>query len=189
VQGMQFDRGYLSPHFVTNQRIDDRRTRAALLLIYEKRSPPAKTAPLWNDLQQKEPLLIIAEDIEAMPSPRSCQQVEGRHPGLRRQGPRLRRSPQGMLEDIATLTNGRAIFRIWAFSSTASSSKTWAAPRRSASTRKTPRSRIAATRSRRRPRRNDSPRKSTRPQRYDREKLSRAAGLAAAGPDQGWCGH
>ena len=66
VEGMQFDRGYLSPNFITNP--DDMLVELdkALILVYEdKISSIQKLVPLLEKVQQaKKPLFIIAEDIE-----------------------------------------------------------------------------------------------------------------------------
>src|SRR5207248_6601120 len=66
VQGMQFDRGYLSPHFVTNQDQVICELENPYILIYEEKISSAKSLiPLLETIsQKKEPLLIIAEDIE-----------------------------------------------------------------------------------------------------------------------------
>jgi len=66
VQGMQFDRGYLSPHFVTNQDQMICELDNPYILIYEEKIGSAKNLiPLLETIsKKKEPLLIIAEDIE-----------------------------------------------------------------------------------------------------------------------------
>src|SRR5437868_877909 len=66
VQGMQFDRGYLSPHFVTNQETVTAELENPYILIYEEKISSAKSLiPLLETIsKKKEPLLIIAEDIE-----------------------------------------------------------------------------------------------------------------------------
>src|SRR4029079_14928916 len=66
VQGMQFDRGYLSPHFVTNLESVTCELENPYILIYEEKISSVKTlVPLleWI-IKKKEPLLIIAEDLE-----------------------------------------------------------------------------------------------------------------------------
>ncbi len=93
---MQFDRGFLSPHFVTNQEEQTVEFEKALVLIHEEKISSAKSlVPLLESVSQaNKPLLIIAEDIEGealatlvVNKMRSILNV------LRRQGPRLRRSP------------------------------------------------------------------------------------------------
>src|SRR5438874_496933 len=66
VQGMQFDRGYLSPHFVTNQESMTCELDNPFILIYEDKISSAKALiPLLEAIsKRKEPLLIISEDIE-----------------------------------------------------------------------------------------------------------------------------
>src|SRR6202035_884098 len=66
VQGMQFDRGYLSPHFVTNQGTVICELENPYILIYEEKIGSAKNLiPLLETIsRKKEPLLIIAEDLE-----------------------------------------------------------------------------------------------------------------------------
>ena len=66
VEGMQFDRGYLSPHFVTDPESMEAVFEKALVLVHEdKISNVAKLVPLLEKISKaKRPLLIIAEDIE-----------------------------------------------------------------------------------------------------------------------------
>ncbi|MCA9277459.1 MAG: chaperonin GroEL, partial [Phycisphaerales bacterium] len=66
VEGMQFDRGFLSPHFVTNeQEVTVELDNCYVLLFEEKISTNKKLIPLLESLiKAKRPLLIIAEDVE-----------------------------------------------------------------------------------------------------------------------------
>src|SRR6476620_11014306 len=66
VEGMQFDRGYLSPNFITNPDDLTVEFEKPLILIYEdKISAAAKLIPLLEKVQKaKKPLMIIAEDVE-----------------------------------------------------------------------------------------------------------------------------
>src|SRR5205823_5714939 len=66
VEGMQFDRGLLSPNFITNPDDMTAELEKVFILIYEdKISSAAKLIPLLEKIQKgKKPLLIIAEDIE-----------------------------------------------------------------------------------------------------------------------------
>src|SRR5262245_42279909 len=66
VQGMQFDRGFLSPHFVTNQETVKAELDNPYILIYEEKIGSAKNLiPLLETISKnKTPLLIIAEDVE-----------------------------------------------------------------------------------------------------------------------------
>src|SRR5262249_48252567 len=66
VEGMEFDRGYLSPHFVTNQdKMVCELQNPFILILEEKISTLTKILPILEKvLQTKRPLLIIAEDVE-----------------------------------------------------------------------------------------------------------------------------
>src|SRR5260370_32187988 len=66
VEGMQFDRGYLSPYFVTNPATMEAVLEDAYILIYEKKISSVKDlVPVLEKVAQSgRPLLIIAEDIE-----------------------------------------------------------------------------------------------------------------------------
>src|SRR5438477_919328 len=114
VQGMQFDRGYLSPHFVTNQESVTVELENPYILIYEEKISTAKSLiPLLETIsKQKEPLLIIAEDIEG---DALATLVLNKLKGILQVGavkaPGYGDRRKAMLEDIATLTGGRAIFK------------------------------------------------------------------------------
>ena len=98
VEGMQFDRGYLSPYFVTNAEkmiveLDD-----PYILLHEKKLPGVQAIlPLLEAVVQSgRPLLIIAEDIEGEGARHAGgQQAARRSQGRGGEGARLRRSPQG----------------------------------------------------------------------------------------------
>ena len=66
VEGMQFDRGFLSPHFVTDQDEQTVELENCLILIYEEKISNAKNlVPLLEAIcKAGKPLLIIAEDVE-----------------------------------------------------------------------------------------------------------------------------
>ena len=66
VEGMQFDRGFLSPHFVTNQDEQSVEFEKALILIHEDKISSAKNLiPLLEAVSKSgKPLVIIAEDVE-----------------------------------------------------------------------------------------------------------------------------
>ena len=114
VEGMQFDRGFLSPHFVTNQdevtvEFDD----CYVLLFEEKISTNKKMIPLLEAASKSsKPLLIIAEDIDGealatlvVNKMRGILQVAAvKAPGY---GDRRK----AILGDIATLCGGQAIFK------------------------------------------------------------------------------
>src|SRR5690242_8460743 len=66
VEGMQFDKGYLSPHFVTDPQTMEAVLEDAYILIYEKKISSARdlVPPLSKVAEQGKPMLIIAEDVE-----------------------------------------------------------------------------------------------------------------------------
>ena len=98
VQGMQFDRGFLSPHFVTNQEAVTVELDNPYILIYEEKITSAKSLiPLLETIsKKKEPLLIIAEDLEGDAlATLVVNKLKGILQVWRGEGTRLRRSPQG----------------------------------------------------------------------------------------------
>src|SRR6184192_1182050 len=112
VEGMQFDRGYLSPYFVTDPERMECVLEDPLILIHEKKISSLKDLlPVLERVAQSgKPLLVIAEDLEGealatlvVNKLRGTLKVAGvKAPGY---GDRRK----AMLEDIAILTNGRAI--------------------------------------------------------------------------------
>src|ERR1700752_1341266 len=112
VEGMRFDRGYLSPYFVTDPERMECVQEDALVLIHEKKISVMKDMlPLLEQVARSgKPLLIIAEDIEGealatlvvrkLRGTLHCAAVKAPGFGDRR---------KAMLEDIATLTGGKAI--------------------------------------------------------------------------------
>jgi chaperonin GroEL len=112
VEGMQFDRGYLSPYFVTDPERMECVLEEALILIYEKKLSVMKDMlPLLEQVARAgKPLLIIAEDLEGealatlvvnkLRGTLACCAVKAPGFGDRR---------KATLEDIATLTGGKAI--------------------------------------------------------------------------------
>ncbi|MBL8041252.1 MAG: chaperonin GroEL [Chthonomonas sp.] len=112
VEGMQFDRGYISPYFVTDPERMEAVLENPLILIHEKKiSSAADLLPfLEKAAQTRKPILIIAEDIDGdalatvvLNKIRGVLQVAAvKAPGF---GDRRK----AMLEDIATVTKGRFI--------------------------------------------------------------------------------
>jgi chaperonin GroEL len=112
VEGMQFDRGYLSPYFVTDPERMEAVLEDALILIHEKKISVMKDMlPLLEQVARAgRPLLIIAEEVEGealatlvvnkLRGTLSCCAVKAPGFGDRR---------KAMLQDIATLTGGKAI--------------------------------------------------------------------------------
>src|SRR6516162_5717917 len=114
VQGMQFDRGYLSPHFVTNQEAVVTELDNPYILIYEEKISSAKSLiPLLETIsKKKEPLLIIAEDVEGDAlATLVLNKLKGILQVCAVKAPGYGDRRKAMLEDIATLTGGRAIFK------------------------------------------------------------------------------
>ncbi len=113
VEGMQFDRGYLSPYFVTDPQKMECELEDPYILIYEKKISSNKdlVPVLERVLNTGRPILLIAEDIDGealatlvinkLRGTFKCAAVKAPGYGDRR---------KAMLEDIAVLTGGRAIF-------------------------------------------------------------------------------
>jgi chaperonin GroEL len=112
VEGMQFDRGYLSPYFVTDSDRMECVLENPLILLHEKKiSNLREMLPLLENVAKRgQPLVIIAEDVEGealatlvvnkLKGTFSCCAVKAPGFGDRR---------KAMLEDIAVLTGGRVI--------------------------------------------------------------------------------
>ena len=112
VEGMQFDRGYLSPYFVTDPERMECTLEDARILIHEKKISSMKDLlPLLEQIAKMgKPLVIIAEDVEGealatlvvnkLRGTLQCAAVKAPGFGDRR---------KAMLEDIATLTGGKVI--------------------------------------------------------------------------------
>ncbi|MEM7455627.1 MAG: chaperonin GroEL [Planctomycetota bacterium] len=113
VEGMQFDRGYLSPYFVTDPGSMTAELEDAYVLVFEKKISNIKDlVPLLEQVvQQGKPLLIIAEDVDGealatlvinrLRGTFNCCAVKAPGYGDRR---------KAMMEDIAILTGGTAVF-------------------------------------------------------------------------------
>ena len=98
VEGMQFDRGYVSPYFVTDPDRMEAVLDDALILIHDKKVSTMKDLlPILEKVAQMgRPLLIIAEDVEGEALATLVVNKPARHPArVRRQGPGLWRPPQG----------------------------------------------------------------------------------------------
>ena len=114
VQGMQFDRGYLSPHFVTNQEDVTVEFENANILIYEDKISNAKDlVPLLETFYKKnEPLVIIAEDIEGDAlATLVLNKLKGILKVVAVKAPGYGDRRKAMLEDIAILTGGKPMFK------------------------------------------------------------------------------
>ena len=114
VEGMQFDRGYLSPHFVTDPDRMETVLNRPLILIYEEKISSAKNlVPLLENISKgSRPLLIVAEDVDGealatlvvnkLRGILQCCAVKAPGYGDRR---------KAMLDDIAILTGGEAVMK------------------------------------------------------------------------------
>ena len=114
VEGMQFDRGYLSPHFVTDTDDQTVRLDDALVLVYEEKISTAKSlVPLLEAVsKQSKPLLIVAEDIEGEAL---ATLVVNKMRGILKvcavKAPGYGDRRKAMLGDIATLTQATAVYK------------------------------------------------------------------------------
>ncbi len=114
VEGMQFDRGYLSPNFVTDQDNMVCELEKALVLIFEdKISSVQQLVPLLEKIQEaKKPLLIIAEDIEGEAlATLVVNKLRGVLNICAVKAPGYGDRRKAMLEDLAVLTGGQAIMK------------------------------------------------------------------------------
>jgi chaperonin GroEL len=114
VEGMQFDRGFLSPNFITNPDDMTVELEKAFVLVYEdKISSAAKLIPLLEKIQKgKKPLLIIAEDIEGEAlATLVVNKLRGILNVAAVKAPGYGDRRKAMLEDIAILTGGTAIMK------------------------------------------------------------------------------
>src|SRR3712207_1729573 len=114
VQGMQFDRGFLSPHFVTNPEQVRVELENPYILIYEEKISSAKSlVPLLETVFKRNvPLLILAEDVEGDAlATLVVNKIKGGLKVCAVKAPGYGDRRKAMLEDIATLTGGRAIFK------------------------------------------------------------------------------
>ena len=112
VEGMQFDKGYLSPHFVTDVQAMEADLEDAYVLIHEKKLSNAKDmiAILGKIADSGKSLLIIAEDIEGEAlATLVVNKLRGILKVCAVKAPGFGDRRKAMLEDIATLTGGRAI--------------------------------------------------------------------------------
>ncbi|MFN9947635.1 MAG: chaperonin GroEL [Planctomycetota bacterium] len=114
VKGMQFDRGYLSPHFVTNAEDMTVDLRDCYVLVHEdKLSSVRPLLPLLEKLKESnKPLLIIAEDIEGEAlATLVVNKLRGILKVCAVKAPGYGDRRKAMLQDIAILCGGEAIFK------------------------------------------------------------------------------
>jgi chaperonin GroEL len=112
VEGMQFDRGYLSPYFVTDPERMEVAFENAYVLINEKKISSMKNIlPLLEEISKSgRPLVIIAEDIEGEAlATLVVNKLRGTLQVAAVKAPGFGDRRKAMLQDIATLTSGKAI--------------------------------------------------------------------------------
>jgi chaperonin GroEL len=112
VEGMQFDRGYLSPYFITNAERMETVLEDAMVLIFDKKISTMKDliGVLEGVAKQGRPLLIIAEDVEGEAlATLVVNKLRGTIQVAAVKAPGFGDRRKAMLEDIATLTGGVVI--------------------------------------------------------------------------------
>jgi chaperonin GroEL len=112
VEGMQFDKGYLSPYFVTSADTMEARLEDAYVLIYEKKISSLKDLlPLLEKVAKiGKPLLIIAEDVEGEAlATLVVNKLRGTINVCAVKAPGFGDRRKAMLEDIAILTGGKCL--------------------------------------------------------------------------------
>ena len=112
VEGMRFDRGYLSPYFVTDPERMEAVYEDALILIHEKKISSMKDLlpVLENVAKTGKPLLIIAEEVEGEAlATLVVNKIRGTLKTVAVKAPGFGDRRKAMLEDIAILTDGRMI--------------------------------------------------------------------------------
>ena len=112
VEGMQFDKGYLSPYFVTDSEAMETVLENAYILIHEKKISNLKDLlPLLEQIAKAgKPLMIIAEDVEGEAlATLVVNKIRGTFQACAVKAPGFGDRRKAMMEDIATLTGGQAI--------------------------------------------------------------------------------
>jgi chaperonin GroEL len=112
VEGMQFDRGFISPYFVTDPEGMEAALDEPFLLIHEKKTSNVKDLlPLLEQIvQAAKPLLIIAEDVDAEAlATLVLNKIRGTLPCAAVKAPGFGDRRKAMLQDIAILTGGQLI--------------------------------------------------------------------------------
>jgi chaperonin GroEL len=113
VEGMQFDKGYLSPHFVTDPTTAEAVLDDVYILIHEKKISSARdlVPVLSKAAEQGKPMLIIAEDIEGEAlATLVVNKLRGTLKVAAVKAPGFGDRRKAMLEDVAIVTGGTAIF-------------------------------------------------------------------------------
>ena len=110
VEGMQFDRGYLSPYFINNQQNQTAELENPYILLYEKKiSNVREMLPLLEGIAKAgRPLLIVAEDVEGEAlATLVVNTIRGIVKVAAVKAPGFGDRRKAMLQDIAILTGGR----------------------------------------------------------------------------------
>ena len=113
VEGMQFDKGYLSPHFITDPQTAEAILDDAYILIHEKKISSARdlVPVLSKAAELGKPVLIIAEDVEGEAlATLVVNKLRGTLKVCAVKAPGFGDRRKAMLEDLAILTGGTAIF-------------------------------------------------------------------------------
>jgi len=113
VEGMQFDKGWLSPHFITNPQTMETVFENPYILIHEKKLSTVKDMiPLLEQVAQSgRPLVVIAEDIEGEAlATMVVNRLRGAFPCVAVKAPGFGDRRKAMLEDIGILTGGNPVF-------------------------------------------------------------------------------
>jgi chaperonin GroEL len=113
VEGMQFDKGYLSPHFINNMENMNVVFEKPYILVFEKKITTVKSlVPVLEKVaKQGRPLLIIAEDVEGEAlATLVVNKLRGTLQVATVKAPGFGDRRKAMLQDIALLTGGQAIF-------------------------------------------------------------------------------
>jgi chaperonin GroEL len=113
VEGMQFDKGYLSPHFITNPKTMEAVFEDAYVLVHEKKISTIKEMiPILEEVARSgRPLVIIAEEVEGEAlATLVVNRLRGAFPCVAVKAPGFGDRRKAMLEDIAVLTAANPIF-------------------------------------------------------------------------------
>ena len=112
VEGMQFDKGYLSPHFVTNTKSMEAVLEDAYILVHEKKISSIKDMiPVLEEVMRNgKPLVILAEDVEGEAlATLVVNRLRGSFPCVAVKAPGFGDRRKAMLEDIAILTGATPV--------------------------------------------------------------------------------
>src|SRR2546422_1956616 len=112
VEGMQFDKGYISPYFVTEKEIMEAILEDAFILLYEKKLSSMKDLlPILEKIAQRgKPMLIVAEDVEGEAlATLVVNKLRGTLAVCAVKAPGFGDRRKAMMEDIAILTGGKVI--------------------------------------------------------------------------------